>query len=105
MTKLKKAKQFAYSTIANLINIKVLGMTASKYGKENDIPKESAVRDTLSKELLDQIKTLEKDIWGYIKYAEITDYQILKNRIYRIKREKFSLFLESIKKALQLQHF
>ena len=77
----EKAKQYAYSTLSNLINIKVIGCTAKKYREDNQIDEDVDLRDVLSKEQLAQIDRLEIDLHGYIKYGEITDYEILKEKI------------------------
>jgi len=80
----ENAKKFAYSTLATLCNIKVLGMTAKKYCKINNIEvtKEMiSVRDALPKDKLDEIKKVEEHLNGFIKYAGITDYNVLKEKI------------------------
>jgi len=80
----ENARKFAYSTLATLCNIKVLGMTAKKYCKINNIEVTKdmiSVRDALPKEKLDEIKKVEEHLNGFIKYAGITDYNTLKEKI------------------------
>ena len=76
-----KGKQFAYSNLSNLINIKVLGSTAKKYREDNGIDEDVCLRDVVTKEELEAIDRLELDLHGYIKYANITDYEILRNKL------------------------
>jgi len=72
------SKKFAYSTLSNLINMKVLGCSAKKYIKDNDLLEDVPLRDQLSKDKLKQIEKLEEDLNGYIKYGGIVDYEKLK---------------------------
>lgn len=75
------AKKFAYQNIATLINLKALGMSGTKYRKDNNIDDEVDLRDVLSQDILNRIDQVELDLHGYIKYANITDYEILKNKL------------------------
>jgi len=75
------AKKFAYQNIATLINMKALGMSGAKYKKENEIDNDVDLRDVLPKEILKKIDEVELDLFGYIKYANITDYEMLKEKI------------------------
>lgn len=78
------AIKFAYSSLMTLANMKVLGTTAKKYCLDNDIKitKEMiSVRDALDKNILAQIKKVEKDINGFIRYGGVTNYNELKNKI------------------------
>jgi len=77
----EQAKRFAYQNIATLINMKALGCSGFKYKKDNNIDDEVDLRDVLDKDTLKRIDDVELDIFGYIKYAEITDYEILKEKI------------------------
>ncbi len=77
----ENAKKFAYQNIATLINMKALGMSGAKYKKENNISDEVDLRDILPKDILGKIDEVELDLFGYIKYANITDYEILKEKI------------------------
>ena len=78
-------KKFAYSSLMTLINMQVLGCSAKKYAHDNDIEVDTkggkSVRDYLPKNMLEEIKLLEEDLNGYIKYAKITNYHELRNRI------------------------
>jgi hypothetical protein len=78
-------KKFAYSSLMTLINMQVLGCSAKKYANDNDIEVDTkggkSVRDYLPKNMLEEIKLLEEDLNGYIKYARITNYNELRNRI------------------------
>lgn len=78
-------KKFAYSSLMTLINMQVLGCSAKKYANDNNIEidtkKGKSVRDYLSQDLLNEIQSLEEDLNGFIKYANITDYQELRNKI------------------------
>ena len=75
------AKKFAYQNIATLINMKALGMSGTKYRKDNNINDEIDLREVLDKDTLARIDEVEIDLHGYIKYANITDYEILKEKI------------------------
>ena len=75
------AKKFAYQNIATLINLKALGMSGTKYRKDNNIDDETDLRDVLSQDILNRIDEVELDLYGYIKYANVTDYEILKNKL------------------------
>jgi len=80
----ENAVKFAYSTLATLCNIKVLGMTAKKYCKINNIEVTKdmiSIRDALPQDKLDEIKKVEEHLNGFIKYAGITDYSILKEKL------------------------
>lgn len=77
----ESAKRFAYQNIATLINMKALGMSGTKYRKDNNIDDEITLRDVLDKDTLERIDAVEMDLYGYIKYANITDYEILKEKI------------------------
>ena len=71
-------KKFAYTNLANLINKKVIGTTAKKYKKTHNIDPNATTRDTFSDDILQEIKEAEKDLHGYIKYREVTEYEELK---------------------------
>ena len=75
--------KYAYPTLINLVNLKVLGMSAKKYATLNSITVEKgkSIRDYLNEDLLEQIKNCEEDLNGYIKYAKITDYRKLQELI------------------------
>lgn len=75
------AKKFAYQNIATLINLKALGMSGTKYRKDNNIDDEVDLRDVLSQDILNRIDQVELDLHGYIKYANITDYEILRSKL------------------------
>lgn len=77
----ESAKRFAYQNIATLINMKALGMSGTKYRKDNNIDEDIDLRDVLDKDTLARIDEVEMDLYGYIKYAGITDYEILKEKI------------------------
>ena len=77
----ESAKRFAYQNIATLINMKALGMSGTKYRKDNNIDDEIDLREVLDKDTLAIIDEVEIDLHGYIKYANITDYEILKEKI------------------------
>lgn len=75
------SKKFAYSTLSNLVNIIALGSSAKKYIKENNLDTELPLRDQLADEKLKLIEKYERDLDGYIRYANITDYDKLKERL------------------------
>ena len=75
------AKKYAYQNIATLINLKALGMSGTKYRKDNNIDDEVDLRDVLSQDMLNRIDQVELDLHGYIKYANITDYEILRSKL------------------------
>ena len=78
------AIKFAYSTLMTLANMKVLGMSAKKYCRENnlEVTKDMvSVRDVLPKDILERIKKTEEDINGFIKYGGVYNYEELKSRI------------------------
>lgn len=76
-------KKFAHINLSNLVNLKVLGTIAKTYAEQNGITIEGgkSIRDYLNKTLLEKIKDIEVDLHGYIKYANITDYEVLKEKI------------------------
>jgi len=74
----ENGKKFAYSNLANLINKKVVGTTAKKYKLDNNINPNATTRDTFSDDVLKKIEEAEKDLHGYIKYREVTEYEELK---------------------------
>lgn len=75
------AKKFAYNNMLTLINMKALGMSASKYKRIHNIADNVDLRDVLSKEELALIDSAELDLFGYIKYANITDYETLNQKL------------------------
>jgi hypothetical protein len=75
----ENGKKFAYTNLANLINKKVIGTTAKKYKKDHNIEPTATIRDTFSDAILKEIEEAEKDLHGYIKYREVTEYAELKN--------------------------
>jgi len=80
----ENAKKFAYSTLMTLANTKVLGTTAKAYCKKNNIEVTKdmiSARDALDEDKLKKIKEVEKEIWGFIRFAKITDYAELKKQI------------------------
>jgi len=81
----ENAKKFAYSSLMTLINSKVLGCSAKQYAINNsievNISKGKSIRDYLPQELLINIKNLEEDLNGYIKYAKIINYYELKEKL------------------------
>lgn len=79
----ENSKKFAYSNIAGLVNIKVLGSLATKYAKDNsiEIEKGKSVRDYLEKDKLEQIKEVERVVAGIIEFGNITDYEEIKERL------------------------
>jgi len=79
----ENAKKFAYNNIASLVNIKVLGCSGTKYAKDNNVEVEDgkSVRDYLSKEQLEAIKEVERRVSGLIEFANITDYEKLREMI------------------------
>lgn len=76
-------KKYAYSTLATLSNIAVLGCMSKKYATDNEIEieKGKSVRDYLSEDVLKKIEKVEENINGFIKYGNITDYEELKAKI------------------------
>jgi hypothetical protein len=79
----ENAKKFAYNNLATLINLKVLGCTATKYCSDNniEIEKDKSIRDYLSKDKVEVLDQTEKKLWALIFGAEITDYDVLKNKL------------------------
>ena len=79
----ENSKKFAYSNIAGLVNIKVLGSLATKYAKDNsiEVEKGKSVRDYLEKDKLEQIKEVERVVAGIIEFGNITDYEEIKERL------------------------
>ena len=61
--------------------MKALGMSGTKYRKDNNINDEIDLKEVLDKDTLAKIDEVEIDLHGYIKYANITDYEILKEKI------------------------
>ena len=79
------AKKFAFSSISTLVNMIVLGCKASKYANDNNIEIEGSksIRDYLSKSQLDEIKTIEGNVNGIIKYGKVYEYQDIKEELLR----------------------
>jgi hypothetical protein len=77
----ENGKKFAYTNLANLINKKVIGMTAKQYKVKNQIDLDASIRDTFPDNILKKIEVIEKDMWGHIKYGKITEYEKLKDLI------------------------
>jgi hypothetical protein len=79
----ENAKKWAYKLIVDLANQIALGKTAKQYKDEHNIEIEQgkSIRDYMSEDELKAIKEVERDIHGYIKYANITDFEELKNRL------------------------
>ena len=75
--------KFAYSHLATLLNLKVLGMTATKYAKINNIKVEDGktIRDYISKDLINEFTEAEEELHAYIKYIGVTDYAELKSKM------------------------
>jgi hypothetical protein len=82
------SKKFAYTNLANLINKKVIGTTAKKYKLDNNIDPDATTRDTFPDDVLKEIEEAEKDLPGYIKYREVTDYSELKKLMLEIEHGK-----------------
>jgi hypothetical protein len=79
-------KKFSYSNLANLINKKVIDTTARKYKIDNNIDPEASIRDTFTDNILQKIEEAERDLHGYIKYREVTDYVELKRLMLKNKQ-------------------
>ena len=77
----ENGKKFAYTNLANLINKKVIGMTAKQYKIKNKIDLDASIRDTFPDHVLKNIEAVEKDMWGHIKYGKVTKYEELKELI------------------------
>ena len=79
------AKKFAFSSISTLVNMIVLGCKASKYANDNDIEIEGnkSIRDYLNKEQLEEIKDIEENVNGIIKYGKVYEYQDIKEELLR----------------------
>jgi hypothetical protein len=77
----ENGKKFAYTNLANLINQKVIGMTAKQYRVKNKIDSDTSTRDTFPNHILKKIEAVEKDMWGHIKYGKVTEYAELKELI------------------------
>ncbi len=77
----ENGKKFAYTNLANLINQKVIGMTAKQYKIKNKIDPDTPTRDTFPDHILKKIEAVEKDMWGHIKYGKVTEYTKLKELI------------------------
>ena len=61
-------------------------MTAKKYKEENGIDPNASTRNTFPDDILKKIEATEKDMWGYIKYGKITEYEKLKKLILQEKK-------------------
>ena len=79
--KSETGKKWAYSSLSTLINISVLGCKGSKYINDNKLDPYIPIRDQLSKDNVARIDEKEEQLNGYIKYAGITDYEVLKVRL------------------------
>jgi len=80
----ENGQKFAYSTLANLVNKKAIGMNRKQYCKLNKLDDKLPIRDTFPEDALQSIKNCEVDLNGLIKYAKITDYEVLKLRFNEI---------------------
>lgn len=82
----ENAKKFAYNNLATLVNLKVLGCTATKYCKDNgiEIEDDKSIRDYLPKDKVEVLDQTEKKLWALIYGAEIVQYDVLKEKL-RIK--------------------
>jgi hypothetical protein len=85
------AKKFAYSQILDLANLKAIGLTSRTYKKKYGITDEQiksdgklSIREYMSSDELEKIKRVEEDINGLVKYAKITDYQKLKDELFKL---------------------
>lgn len=74
-------KKWAYHSLSTMINIAVFGCKGAKYIKDNGLDPEIPIRDQLTKSQVSMIDDMEKALHGYIKYAEITDYEELKIKL------------------------
>ncbi len=68
-----------------MINKKVIGTTARKYKLDNNIDLDSSTCDTFPDDILKKIEEAEKDLYGYIKYREVTEYEELKRLMLKSK--------------------
>ena len=59
----------------------MIGTTAKKYRKTHNIDPDKLIRDTFPDDILKEIEEAEKDMHGYIKYREVTEYEELKRLI------------------------
>ena len=81
----ENAKRWAYSTLMDLVNLKVLGMRARDFREKNDIPKGKNIytRDYMSEEQLKAIKKFQSHLNTMLEMG-ITDYNQLKEYISNI---------------------
>jgi len=86
--KSENAVKFAYSNILDMVNIKALGCRARDYKLDKGITDEQikedgniSIRDYMTKQELAKIKKVEQDVWGLMKYANLTSYDEIKNRL------------------------
>ena len=63
----ENSKKFAYTNLANLINKKVIGMTAKKYKEENGIDPNASTQDTFPDDILKKIEATENSPPAYSK--------------------------------------
>lgn len=81
----ENAKKFAYSTLMDLINKRVLGLRARDFREKNNIPKGKDIytRDYMSETQLKNIKKFQSHLHSFIS-AGITEYDRLREFISNI---------------------
>jgi hypothetical protein len=77
------AKKFAYPTLMNMINERVIGMTSSQYRTLHNIDRKAPIREYMDEKTLSEIKTAETHTHGFIYYMKITRYDELKAKLYK----------------------
>ena len=81
-------RTFAYSNLLDLANLAGLGMTSKAYKQKMRLTpakiKEDgklSIRDYMTTDELKAIENMERKIHGYMEYADIIDYQVLKSKL------------------------
>ena len=74
-------QEYANQRLMDMINIEVLGCKASTYKRKNNITS-TVTRDWLTPKQLKDIKRAEAHVIGLIKYANIYDYKLLKEKLH-----------------------
>jgi hypothetical protein len=79
--------KWAYQSLADMCNLWAIGMTSRKFKTENNIePKhDESIRDYMNDSSLERIKQAEKHLHGLMVYGGITDYDELKERLFKLK--------------------
>jgi len=77
----KDDKKSVYTSLIDLIAIKVLGCKWSKYALDNKLNPNTPMREQLSEKQVLHIDKTEKDLNGYIKYAGIVVYEQLSEKL------------------------